>query len=265
MIAQPARIMRYSAAIALADMRAIYSWKSWTFGWLIRMLAQVTFFTLIGKLIAEPGELRFLVLGNALMTCALEAMMVVASSTWERAAGTLPLLIASPAGLTWIFVGRSIQWLISGTGTSLVALLGLAPAFGVRWSPAQVPAVILLILIASTTTYCVGLFLSALVLQASGFRNIVSNVTYLLMMAFCGVEVPVSFWPRPVQVLADAIPLTSALRALRLLAAHHPAGAVVAPAALALAAGACWLAAAYLAFSAFARHGIRSGTIDLSE
>src|SRR5436190_263902 len=132
MLPQSLQIARYSAANAFADLRAIYTWRSWTFGWLVRMLAQVTFFTLIGKLIAQPAQMQFLVVGNALMTCAVEAMMVVASTSWERAVGTLALLIASPAKLTWVFVGRSLQWPISGTGTSVVALFTLGPAFGVR-------------------------------------------------------------------------------------------------------------------------------------
>ena len=41
--------------------------------------------------------------------------MSIASTTWERNAGTLPLLIAAPGPLWPVFVGRSVQWLPSGT------------------------------------------------------------------------------------------------------------------------------------------------------
>ncbi|SES37290.1 ABC-2 type transport system permease protein [Lentzea xinjiangensis] len=81
-------------------------WKAWTFGLLVRMLAQVAFFSLIGVVVgADAGGMRFLVIGNAIMTCVIESTMVVASSSWERFAGTLPLLVAAPARLLWVFVG----------------------------------------------------------------------------------------------------------------------------------------------------------------
>ena len=41
MSVQQLRIIGYSAANAYADLRAIYTWKTWTVCWLGRMLAQV--------------------------------------------------------------------------------------------------------------------------------------------------------------------------------------------------------------------------------
>lgn len=48
------RVVRAAAANALADFRATYTWYSWTFGWLGRMLCQVTFFALIGSFLDSP-------------------------------------------------------------------------------------------------------------------------------------------------------------------------------------------------------------------
>lgn len=259
---QSLRIIRYSAANAFADMRAMYTWRSWVFGWLGRMLAQVIFFTVLGRVIGSTADVRFLVIGNSLMASAIEALMVVASTTWERAEGTLPLLVSAPSELTWVFVGRSAQWPISGSATSVVALVLLGPFFGVTWSPAQVPFVILLVILTAATTYCFGLFLAALVLNARAVRNLVSNVAYLVMMAICGIQVPTTYWPTGVRWLAGTLPLTYCTQAVRLVASGASAWSAAGAAAAGLLLGAVWLTAAWAAFRWFARRGRRLGTID---
>jgi ABC-2 type transport system permease protein len=257
-------LVRYGFLNAMADFRATYTWKSWSFGWLGRMLAQVAFFTGLGQVIGQPGGVRFLALGNALMVCVIDTMAVVATTSGERRAGTLSLIVASPANPVWVFVGRSVHWPLSGTATSLVALFGLGPVFGLSWPPGQILPVVALVLLTAFSTYCLGLFLAVLVLNVPRLRNVVSNAGYLAMMAFCGVQVPVGFWPPAVRAAAQAVPLTHTLAALRLVNAG--AGAAAAwPALLAALTGAGWLLAALGAFrwlvSVPAR---RAGTLDFS-
>ncbi|GAB1644043.1 ABC transporter permease [Krasilnikovia sp. MM14-A1259] len=261
---RPATVVARSAAIAAADLAAVYTWRTWLFGWLGRVLAQVSFFTLVGRLLDRPDQLTYLVLGNAVMTCVMEAMMVVASSSWERSLGTLPLLSSAPARLFWVFVGRSLQWPVSGAGTSLVALFALGPLFGVRWQAGQVPAIVALVLLTALGTYCCGLFLAGLTINLPELRNIVSNAAYLLMMAFCGVQVPSAFWPGWVRAVAWPIPLTHTLAAVRRVAAGAGPADVLAPAALAVAVSGGWFAAAYLAFRVQERRGRRHGLLYLS-
>ncbi|MEV0266914.1 ABC transporter permease [Streptomyces sp. NPDC050617] len=260
----PAHIVLHSAANALADLRAVYTWKTWTFGWLGRMLAQVTFFALVATMLDRPGALTYLVLGNAVMTCVVESMMVVASSSWERFLGTMSLLSASPARLVWVFFGRSLQWPLSGAGTSLVALFALGPAFGVHWQAGKTPAVVLLVLLTALGSYCFGLFLAAVVVNLPGLRNIVSNSAYLLMMAVCGVQVPVSFWPQWVGVLAWPLPLTHTLSAVRELAGAGRMGITLTESGLALLVSAGWFAAAYLTFRRQETRGRRTGALYLT-
>ncbi|GAA2843828.1 ABC transporter permease [Crossiella cryophila] len=263
-VVAPLRVVRHSAANAVADLRATYTWTSWTVGWLGRMLAQVTFFASVGLLLGSPEHTRFLVIGNSVMTCVIEAMMVVASSTWERRAGTLPLLLAAPTQLGWVFFGRSLQWPVSGSATSLVSLFALAPLFGVSWTAGQVLLLLVLVPLAALSAYCFGLFLAALVLNAAGLRNIVSNASYLVMMAICGVQIPVTFWPGWVQDLATALPLTHVLAAVRRVAEGAGAEAVLPRAALGVAVGCCWFAAALLAFRLLAERARRGGGSDFS-
>ncbi|MBA3417869.1 MAG: ABC transporter permease [Geodermatophilaceae bacterium] len=258
------RIVGYSAANALADFRATYSVKTWTFGWLGRVVSQVIFFALIGRLLDSPEAAAYLLVGNAVMIAALEAMMVVASTTWERRAGTLPLLIAAPSPLAPVFVGRSLQWLPSGVATALIALFVAGPLFGVTWSLGEGLVVALLVVVVAVTTYCFGLFLAALVLRAMEWRNIISNVAYLTMMAICGVMVPVSFWPSWVQGVAQALPLTHGLRAVRRVAADGVGSPIVLDCLLAIGIAALWLALAAGALRWLAEQGRRDGSIEFA-
>ncbi|CAM5603535.1 MULTISPECIES: ABC transporter permease [Streptomyces] len=261
-IAQAAEVLRRGSAVALADLAAIYTWRTWLCGWVARMLCQVAFFTLIGRLLGGAGDERFLVIGNALMVCAIEATMVVASTAWERGLGTLPLLTAAPTHLAWAFIGRSLQWIVSGTATSLVALYAVTPFFGVHWTVVSVTAAVLPVFLTAAGTYCFGLTLAALVLNRPGLRNVVSNVAYLGMMAICGVQVPLHDWAVPVRAVAALLPLTHELLALRHLLDGAPVSAVAGETALGALAGAGWLAAAVTAFGWVAERGRRAGTIE---
>lgn len=114
---------------------------SWTFGYLSRLLTQVIFFALIGVLLDSADVIRFLFIGNAVVFMAFEAFICVATTTWERRQGTLPLLVAAPGPLWPVFVGRSVQWLPTGLLSSSVALFALGPIFGVTWRLPQAMAV----------------------------------------------------------------------------------------------------------------------------
>jgi len=258
------RIMRHSAANALADFKAMYSIRTWSFGWLGRVVSQVIFFALIGRLLDSPEAAAFLLIGNAVMIAALEAMMVVASTTWERRAGTLPLLVAAPAPLALVFIGRSLQWLPSGVATALIALFGAGPLFGVTWSPAEALVVAGIVMVVALTTYCFGLFLAALVLRAMELRNIVSNVAYLTMMAICGVMVPTTFWPGWVWAVAQALPLTHGLRAVRRVDADGIVSSVALDCLLALGVAAVWLGIASVTLHRLAEQGRRDGSIEFA-
>jgi ABC-2 type transport system permease protein len=255
-------VVRSATVVGLADLTAVYTWRTWLFGWVVRMLSQVLFYVTAGQALAGPGRAKDLVVGNALMVCATEATMVVASSAWERFSGTLPLLAVAPIDMAWVFVGRSVQWLVSGTATSLVALLVLGPFFGVRLSLVRVLVAGLLVAATAVSTYCLALFLAALVLDAPRLRNLVGNLAYLVMMAICGVQVPVGFWPPPVQAVAYVIPLTHQLNALRAALDGASPLTVVLHAGLGLLLAAGWLAVAAVAFQRFARRGRRDGSFE---
>lgn len=268
-VAAPLRAIRYSAYNAWVDMWAMYSPAGWLVGWVSRVLFQVIFFTVIGLLLDSPDAVRFLFIGQVVMVAAMEALTSVASTTWERRQGTMPLLVAAPARLWPVFVGRSIQWVPSGILTSSVACFGLGPLFGVTFSPGRAVAMFACLVVAGVGTYFLAMVLGAIVLTAMSMRNVVSNIAQMVMMLICGVTVPVTFWPEWVQAIAQAVPLTHAVTAARVLA-DVPAGTAVAAEVashlgVALVVGVAWLVVAALLLERLAAAGRRSGSIEFAD
>ena len=168
-----ARVLSQSARLGIDDFRSVYTWKSWLAGWLPRMLAQVAFFASIGLLVGSRAEIGYLLVGNAVVLVCLEATIVVISVSVERFQGTLPL-------------------------------------FGLRPSPLRVLACLPVLVVIAVSSYCYGSFLASLVARFPQFNWLALNVGYLAVMTVAGVNVPVDFWPGPVQALAN---LLTALRA----------------------------------------------------
>jgi ABC-2 type transport system permease protein len=257
-----ARILRHSAVSGFADFATMFTWRTWSTAWLGRVIMQVMFFALIGLLLGDADAVRFLLIGNAVMIAATESLMTVASTTWERRAGTLPLLVASPASPLTVFVGRSVQWIPSGVGSSTVAFFVVAAVFGIDLPWPRALLVPPLIVVVAVSAYLFGSFLGALVLRAMDARNMVSNVAIWTMMAICGVNVPVDFWPGAVQRVASVLPVTHGLGAIR----HHLDGAstavVLQGVGLELLVGLGWFTLALLSIRRLVNHGRREGTIE---
>lgn len=266
---RPVRVLRYSAVNAWADMWVIFSPLTWILGWVSRVLVQVVFFALIGLLLDSDDAVRYLFIGNAVMITAMEATMSVTTTTWERRQGTMPLLVAAPTRLWPVFVGRSVQWLPTGVITASVALFALGPAFGIEWTPAQAVVVLACLAVVAVATYCFALMLSAIVLTAMDLHNVISNVAQAITMLIAGVMVPVSFWPGWVEAIAQALPLTHGLAAIRAVtdarAVGPVAGEVAAGLVLTVGVGALWLLAAALLLEYLAAAGRRTGSIEFAE
>lgn len=260
---QAGRTVRQSAVISQADFRAIYTWRTWMFGWLVRLLCQVVFYTMIGLLVADPEYTRYVVLGAALTLCVAETMMAVASTCWDRHMGTMGLLTASPIEPGLHYFGRSLQWPASATATTSIAVLALPPFFGITWTWWQVPVLVGIVAQTCLSTYCMTLLVASLALVFAEARNVISAITTMSVTAICGAMVPVTFWPLPLQWAAQALPATHGLAAVRSVAEGDPASAVLTALGWMLLTAACWLTLAMMAFRrVFARSRAGTGTLD---
>ena len=158
-------ILRHAAIAGFEDLRSLYSWKTWTTGWLLRMVCQVVFYSLLGRLIGDDAQVHYLVIGNAVMLCATTVIFVVQSTTWERFAGTLPLLVAAPASPLVVLFGRSVQWIPDALATSLTALLIVGPIFGLPLPWPRTLLVLPLLVLVTLSTYMMGAVFGSLVLR----------------------------------------------------------------------------------------------------
>lgn len=258
------RILRYAAVGGVQDFFALYTWKTWVLGWLLRVIVQVIFFTLIGKLLGSTERMHFLLVGNATFLAAMTVMFVVQSTTWERYTGTIPLLIASPAHPLVVLLGRSVEWIPDAVASSLAALLVVGPLFdlAVPWPGAL--WVVPLLLLVTLSTYCMGAFFGSVVLRYAEARNLVANIVHGTMMAIAGVNVPLDYLPGWLQAVSKAIPLTHGLLAVRAVLDGAPGREVLSAAAWEAAVGLGWLVAAALSFGWFLEGGRRDGSIDFA-
>ncbi len=259
------RVLRHATAFAVSELGAIYSWQSWLFGWVLRVIAQIIFYALIGILLDDPAALQFLLVGNVALLAAANVMLAIPSTQWERYAGTLPLLVAAPSRVMWVFLGRSVEWFADALATSTIAFFVVAPLFGLPLSPGVLGRVIPLLLVVVVATYGLAAFLGALVLRNPDLRNVVSNTTIGIMAIVTGANVPVAFFPMPVQWFAQVFPLTHGLEAIRgvidgegLLEMGHDIGWCVVT-------GTIWMAIAALTFERFAEAGRRDGSIEFGD
>lgn len=261
-VAHTARIVRHAALVGWRDEQVIYTWRTWVGGWLLRVIAQVIFFALIGLLLGSRSAVHFILVGNAVMLASMSATVTVATTTWERFAGTLPLLVAAPSSHVTVFVGRSLRNIAEGLVIASAGLLVAAPLFDLTLPWPRVAFVFPLIALVATTTYLFACFLGGIVLWAMDARNVVLNVSYLIMMAICGVNVPVSALPDWAQLVARLLPLTHGLEAVRLVLDGAAASAILPKIGIEVAIGIGWLAIAVPVFWWLAEQGRRDGSIE---
>lgn len=260
-----AAVLRQTMWSGWTDLRMVYTPANWAFGWMVRVLCQVVFYTMLGTLLGDPERTRFLLVGAAVFIAVNETMMASASTTWERMSGTLSLLAAAPAGMVLVLAARSWFWIASGTVSASTALLVLAPGFGLDLGAGEASAVVALIFATALANYAVGLCCGSLSLRFHKLRNVFSNVTLLTMTAVCGVMVPASFWPPGVQWFAEIFPAGHGLQAVRLTLAGAGAGEILAQTGWAFGTAAGWLALALLSLRWFHADARRSGSIDFGD
>lgn len=245
--------------LGLGEVRTIYSWRSWLTGWMLRLVAQVSFFGTLGFLVGR-SHVGYLLVGNSILVVCMEVSIVVATVAFERGAGTLPLLAATPVGAPTAYVGRGIQWIVSGVLTSTVMLLVVPRFFGFGVPVTRVLLALPLIVLVAVSCYGYSCMLAAFVVRSPGQMWIAINLGYLLVMALGGVNVPRTFWPQWAQVAGGLLPMSHGLEAVRAVLAAQPLP--WAEVGLEALVGAGWFVVALALYRQFVASGRRSGKLE---
>src|SRR2546425_10194079 len=201
--------MEHAFRAGIADYRAIFTWRSWLLGWMLRVIAQVSFFALIGLRVADERSAFYLLIGNALAVAAQVGVFSLNMTTTERWAGTLPLLVASPTSPVVVFSARGAYLAVDGALSALGALFIAGPAFGLHLPWPRVLAVVPLTGVIALSPYCFGTFLAGIVFRFREGTSLVVNTTYVGLTAACGVNVPLSYYPTVLAWLSHGLPLTN--------------------------------------------------------
>jgi ABC-2 type transport system permease protein len=193
---------------------------------------------------------------------ALATAFTVPQATWDRFDGTYPLIVAAPASLLCPTFGRTLAPFFSGIATSVVAFIIVSALFTI---PRPWPEVLMLLPLFSLTcfgSYCLMLFFGAVANYRPSARNLVHNVATMSLMAFCGVNIPVSYWPGWLEAIAQILPLTHGLEAVRGFLAGASTTIVLQDAGLELAVAAGWLTLTMMVMDRMAESGRANGSIE---
>jgi ABC-2 type transport system permease protein len=252
-----ARLVALGVVSSVVDFRRMFTWRSWTFGWLGRLLAQVVFFSFLGKLVRDPELERYAAVGNALALASFAALGVVSSTSMERRNGTLQFLLLGRGSPFAVMASRGLYWPADGLLTSAVALslvpivLGSAIPLSRMWL--LVPGEILI----ATSTYLLGLGLAGLSVRWPEARTYLTATTSIGLMLLAGINVraPDS---GPAGMIAHLLPVTNGLAGQRaVLAGNSPRAPFLAEGLVALG----WLAISYLVLEVSIRSSVRAGRL----
>jgi len=224
-------------------------------------LLQITVFALLARSLGlEPGQR---VIGNAVQSAALNGVFgTMMALHGERNFHTLAFLIASPANRLVTFGGRILAHVVDGM---IVVLLGLTfgvIVFGLDLSHANRVGTPLAFAVTVTAISGLGLLLGSAALVTRDIL-LLGNVAYWTLVALCGVNLPVDQLPEPLRMVAQVLPLTRGLQAVRLLLAGGSLAQAAPLLAGELLVGAAYYAAAYVAFQAIERVAARRATLEL--
>lgn len=256
-------IIHRSASRGFAELRSNNSFVTWTLGWLVRVLCQVTFFAMVGQLAGSARAVQYIAVGNACAIITVEASAMIRSMCAERQVGTLGLLIATPTGQLPVFFGRGLQWLCTGLVSSSAALVLVPRLLGAAVPVSRLLESIPQLAVVGASFYCLACTVGGLALRRLRWQWLVINLTYLVPMTFCGVDVPVTFWPWPIHALAEVIPLTHGLESIRATIQGAPISSIAVQILLTVATGLGWLGVAAVSFNRLVSSGRRDGTIEL--
>jgi ABC-2 type transport system permease protein len=261
-VASTLNVMRFAFAAGIADYRAIFTWRGWAFGWMVRVVSQISFFALIGLRVANDRSAFYILIGNALAVAAQSGIFSLNMTTTERWAGGLQLLVASPTSPLVVFSSRGAYLAVDGALSAVLGLFIAGPLFGLDLPWPRVVAVVPLTALVALSAYCLGTFLAGVIFRFREINSLVVNTTYVGLMTACGVNVPLSYYPQAIAWLSHGLPLTNGLLAIRGVFDGDVASSILGYAGAEALVGAAWFTLAMLTFNRLASRGRLDGSLD---
>jgi ABC-2 type transport system permease protein len=222
---------------------------------------QILFFAYVGRYAGVRND-EFFVVGNAVQVSALAGIFGMAMTIGgERWTQTLSPLLATPANRIALFLGRALPLIANGM---LISAFGFAVGWALldfELAPGEIPGIALVVLITSFSCTALGLLTGAIGLRA---RDVffLANLVALLLLLFCGVNVPLDALPDWMETVSRGLPLTHGIEAARAIADGAAFSGVTDLIATEAAIGATYALVAYGLFRFFEVEGRRRATLE---
>ncbi len=229
---------------------------------LILPVCQILFFVQLGVFATGRANALYFAIGNALQLAALNGIFgVVQAVANERRYGTLSILLGSPANRLASFLSRALGQVLDGVVAVAVGLATTAILFGLDVRSAQLPLLLLCVVVIALSTSGLGLMLGSLGLVVRD-ALVIGNVIYYLLLVTCGINFPVASLPVWLRVISYSLPLTRGVQAAREVVLGAGLGQVAPLVAGELAVGAAYAVAGYALFRWLERRARRGGLQD---
>ncbi|MGW3957408.1 hypothetical protein ACWEKM_42500 [Streptomyces sp. NPDC004752] len=231
--------LSFGVISSFQDYRAMFTWRSWLFGWMLRLVSQVLFFASLGRLVGSASTEQAIALGNAMALGPLGVLGVVSSSVGERRGNTLQFIVISSTSPFLVIASRGLYWVADGFLTSCVVLTLLPWIVGLELPWAALPLVFAVQALITLSGYALALTLAGVSLHWPESRMYLTGGTTIAVLLLGGINVA-----RPTHGLAGAlatvVPGAHGLVAVREVFAGHgmPLGPVLAELAVLLGWGA---------------------------
>jgi ABC-2 type transport system permease protein len=207
----------------LLSYRALFHWLTpWVFipSLLLAPIVQILLFAYLGRSAGLESD-KFFVIGNAVQYCAIPCLFaMVHTIVGERTESTLGILLSSPARRIPLFLGRALPIVINGWLVSLWALLFGSLILGIK-----IPGDAWVRIGAVTTVGALSCTGFGLIFAAVGLKvrtaAVVCNIVFGILLVFSGANVPLDTLPTWMQTVAQWLPLSNTIEAVRRLADGH--------------------------------------------
>jgi ABC-2 type transport system permease protein len=222
---------------------------------------QILFFAYVGRFARVQND-EFFVIGNAVQASALAGIFGMAMTIGgERWTYTLSPLLATPAHRIPLFLGRALPLIVNGF---LVSTFGLAIGWlllDFELAAGEIPGIALVVLVTSFACTALGMLTGSIGLRA---RDVffLANLIALLLLLFCGANVPLDAMPDWMQSVASWLPLTHGIDAARQIAAGAAFSDVSDLVMTEAAIGVAYALVAYILFRFFEVEGRRRATLE---
>lgn len=208
-------VFRFACLVGVRDFQSIWSWRTWLFGWGLRVGTSAITWVLVGRLLGSQSKLEYLLIGQLFVVGVVAVCWAIPSAVWDRMDGTFEPIILTPSGYFNVLVGRTVVWLGSGIGSGILTALILLAVFGLPIGMHQVLPLTIALVVACAAAYSFALVHGLLVARWPRTRNIFLGLVSIELTTLTGAVVPVEYWSPPIAAISPFLPVTNALGALR--------------------------------------------------